>query len=398
VWSKVRSRREVVLAAAVLAVVVAAGALLVSAFTTSREPDDAAIRVSDVSCADEWSPPHSGVRTFAVRNEGHNAMDVELLSAGALRVYGSLEVIAPGVTRQLVVRLPTGRFQWKCDAASGATLISKAEAVTGRPQHGVTAAAAVTQDDLTPIATAVRDQTLPALEQLAAETDVLSAAVTAGRLDDARADWLTAHLAYERLGVAYGTFGDFDAKIDGRPDGLVAGVDDPHWTGFLRLERGLWGGEPVATLTSVAGRLAADVHALVADFPNEFTDLRDVPLRAHEILENTLEFQLTGDADQGSHTVLATARANVDGTLSVLGAVEPLLQSRAPKLAADAERSVNGLGALLDSYRRADGSWLGLSDLSPQQHEVLDARFGAVLETLAPVPDVLELPRDAGQD
>jgi high-affinity iron transporter len=397
VWSKVRSRREVVAAAAVLAVVVGAGALLVSAFTTSIETDGA-IRVSDSSCADGWSAPHSGVRTFTVRNDGHNAMDVELVSAGALKVYGSLEVIAPRAARQVVVRLPTGRFQWKCDAASGATVISKAEAVTGRAVHGVAASAAVTQDDLTPIATAVRDQTLTALQQLATQTDVLHGAVAAGRLDDARADWLTAHLAYERLGVAYGTFGDFDAKIDGRPDGLVAGVDDPHWTGFLRLERGLWSGESAASLTVVADRLDADVHALVADFPNQFTDLRDIPLRAHEILENTLQFQLTGDADQGSHTVLATARANVDGTLSVLGAIEPLLQSRAPKLATDVERSVNGLGALLESYRRADGSWLGLSDLSPQQHEVLDARFGAVLETLAPVPDVLELPRDAGQD
>jgi high-affinity iron transporter len=398
VFPKVRSRLEVVVAAAVLVVVVAAGALLVSAFTTSSRSSDGAIRVTDASCADGWNAPHSGVRTFTVRNDGHSAMDVELVSAGALKVYGSLEVIAPGVARQVVVRLPTGRFQWKCDAASGATVISKAEAVTGRPVHGVTAAQAVTQDDLTPIATAVRDQTLSALQQLASQTDVLHAAVTAGRLDDARADWLTAHLAYERLGVAYGTFGDFDAKIDGRPDGLVAGVDDPHWTGFLRLERGLWGGESAASLAAVVDRLDADVHSLVAEFPNQFTDLRDIPLRAHEILENTLQFQLTGDADQGSHTVLATARANVDGTLSVLGAIEPLLQSRAPKLATDAERSVNSLGALLDSYRRADGSWLGLADLSPQQHEVLDARFGAVLETLAPVPDVLELPRDAGQD
>src|SRR5262249_24423479 len=150
--------------------------------------------------------------------------------------------------------------------------------------------------------------------------------------------------------------------------------------------RGLWNGEPVTTLSAVADRLDSDVRALVADFPNEFTDVRDIPLRAHEILENTLQFESTGDADQGSPTVLATARAHVDGTLSVLPAVEPLLHSRAPKLADAAEQSVRDLAGLLDTVGRADGGWLGLSALSPHEREVIDARFGATLETLAPIP------------
>ena len=203
---------------------------------------------------------------------------------------------------------------------------------------------------------------------------------------------------YERLGVAYGTFGDFDTRINGRPDGLRGGTADRHWAGFLRLEHGLWGAEPASSLAPVADQLDADVHALVADFPNEFTDVRDIPLRVHEILENTLQFDLTGDNDQGSHTTLATARANVDGTRSVLNAVTPLLAPRAPELLAASVRGLDGLAALLDRYHRADGTWLGLADLTVSQREELDGRVGDVLETLAPIPDVLELPRDAGQD
>ena len=49
----------------------------------------------------------------------------------------------------------------------------------------------------------------------------------------------------------------------------------------------------------------------------------DLPLRAHEILEDTLQFQLTGSADQGSGTNLATAAANLDGTQAVLDALAP---------------------------------------------------------------------------
>ena len=340
----------------------------------------------------------SGVSAFAVHNEGHNATAIELTAAGRPRVYGDLEVVAAGSTRTMVVRLPPGRYQWRCELASGATVLSKAESVTGRPVHGVHASEPVTLDELTPIATEVRNATQAALVGLATETGVLRAAVDTGRLDDARAAWLTAHLAYERLGVAYGTFGSFDGKINGRPDAFRGGTADPRWTGFLRLEHGLWGGEPAASLAPVADRLDADVHALVADFPNEFTDVRDIPLRVHEILENTLQFDLTGDSDQGSHTALATARANVDGTRSVLTAVAPLVEPHAPKLLASSVRGLDGLAALLDSYRRADGTWLGLADLTASQREALDGRVGDLLETLAPVPGVLELPRDAGQD
>jgi high-affinity iron transporter len=397
VWNRARTRREVVVAGVAVVLLVAVASLAIATLVSS-DARAADVSVTDGSCADGWHAPRSGVRTFSVRNDGRSAAEVELVGADKPQVYGSLEVVPPATSRALVVRIPPGRFQWKCDLASGVTLMSSAQKVSGRERRRVVAAEPVTADDLTPIATEVRDRTQTALESLAGETGALRAAVVAGRLDEAKTLWLRAHLDYERLGVAYGTFDDFDAKIDGRPEGQPRGTSDAHWTGFLRLERGLWGGEPLSALAPVAARLDDDVHALVAAFPDQFTDVRDIPLRAHEILENTLQFQLTGDADQGSHTVLATAEANVEGTESVLGALGPLLRSREPKLAAASQRALGSLGTLLATNRRADGTWLGLSDLTVPQREQLDSRFGSVLETLSPIPDVLELPSNPGQD
>ena len=70
------------------------------------------------------------------------------------------------------------------------------------------------------------------LGTLVGQTDALLADVRAGNLSAARQAWLTAHLTYERLGAAYGTFGDFDTEIDGRADGLPGGVNSPGFTGF----------------------------------------------------------------------------------------------------------------------------------------------------------------------
>ena len=91
---------------------------------------------------------------------------------------------------------------------------------------------------------------------------------------------------------------------------------------------------------------------------------------------------------------VAIARANVDGTHSVLNEVTPVLAPRSPELLAASVRGLDGLAALLDRYHRADGTWLGLADLTVSQREELDGRLGVLLETLAPIPDVLELPRD----
>lgn len=56
------------------------------------------------------------------------------------------------------------------------------------------------------------------------------------RLGAAREAWLPAHLAYERLGAAYGASGDLDGTIDGGPEGLPDGVHDKGFTGFHRVE------------------------------------------------------------------------------------------------------------------------------------------------------------------
>ena len=99
------------------------------------------------------------------------------------------------------------------------------------------------------------------MRRLARDTDRLTAAVRAGDLDAARKLWLPAHLDYSQLGVAYDTFGQFNDRINQVPFGLVGGVDDPAFRGFLRLEYGLWHGQSKAELTPVAGALAAPCTA-----------------------------------------------------------------------------------------------------------------------------------------
>ncbi|MGN5381690.1 hypothetical protein ACQ4WX_45200 [Streptomyces lasalocidi] len=112
-------------------------------------------------------------------------------------------------------------------------------------------------------------------------------------------------------------------------------------------------------------------------------DPAQLGLRAHEILENTVQFELTGRTDYGSGSNLATARANLDGTREVLSRLRPLLTTRytdLPGLDQELDRAQH----TLDGFRKSAG-WTSLDELTRAQREQSDAVLGDLVERLASV-------------
>jgi high-affinity iron transporter len=74
----------------------------------------------------------------------------------------------------------------------------------------------------------------------------------------------------------------------------------------------------------------------------------------------------------------------------MLTLLAPVLQPRAPRLVGRARRQ---LGAVVRAARatRVDGRWVAVAGLPTPQRERVDAAVGAVLETLAPIPDLIQV-------
>lgn len=238
------------------------------------------------TCAPGWTAPPAGADTFRVDNRTSVTMDVQLVATGGQLTFAEIPTLGPGTTLPLAVTLGPGRYTWQCASISGAIYESNPERVRGPAVDATPGYIDVRPDDLSAAVDNYRDSVTGGLATLATATDQLRADVDAGNLSAAETQWLVAHVDYERLGAAYDTFGVFDDQIDERADGLPGGVDDPDFTGFHRLEYGLWHGQPQATLAIVADRLDGFVNGLVAAFPHQETLETDVPLRTHEILEN----------------------------------------------------------------------------------------------------------------
>jgi len=373
------------LAVAASAVVAAA----VSACGSSAPPASSsaiAIAFNDSSCGGAWHLAKPGWHTFEITNEANDAAEVDLTDPANSAVYDELEDIGPGTTAPMSLDVGSGRYAFLCDVEDVGELTGPTVTVGGHAA-GTRAILPVTYNELYPLAKQYATYTEAGLRVLAGQTAKLAADVRADRLAAAKRVWLTAHLQYETLGAAYDAFGDFDDEIDGRADAV--GIDSPKWTGFYRLEYGLWHGQGLAELTAVADTLNTDVHKLLAWWPSQQIPLIDVGLRTHEILENALEFQLTGHDDYGSGTTLATTEANIQGTRYLLSLLHPLLAVRYSQLP-EVYSGLNLLQSLLEKEHLKNGWWVPVSALPTATREDIDAACGQVLQALAPIASIAE--------
>ncbi|MFC1416901.1 EfeM/EfeO family lipoprotein [Streptacidiphilus cavernicola] len=351
-----------------------------------------AVSVAPGGCGAGWTRPQPGLQVFDVSDTGIGAEDVYLKDAASGAVLGEVEGLAPGRSRPLLVRLPAGSYSFTClaqdvEAENGPTV-----RVSGGGTAGTPAVLPVNQHDLEPPTIAYQAWVAGQLPGLATAVDALRAAVDRGDLAAARAAWLPAHLDYERLGAAYGTFGDLDGSINGTTKGLPGGLTDPGFTGFHRLEYGLWHGQSAAALKPAAGQLAADVATLRKQWASEQMDPLDLGLRAHEIVENTIQFELTARTDYGSGSNLATAQANLQGTAETLKLLRPLLAPRMPALPR-IDAAMTAASAELTALGAGKPAGVPLASLSTGDRERLNAVFGELVTELAPVAAVCDVRR-----
>ncbi|MFI5606774.1 EfeM/EfeO family lipoprotein [Amycolatopsis sp. NPDC051903] len=365
--------------------VVVGGGVVVAAVNRPGEPVAAGpIVVSRSGCGNGWAAPRPGPQTLQVRNDSAVTLEVELIDPATGAVYGELEGVGAGTTRAMPVNLADGAYAVRCAPDDGTPFVGPAVKVSGGAKRPGPAVVPVTNADLLEPLKKYHAYVTDGLATLAAQTAQLARAVHSGDRASAQRAWLTAHLTYERLGAAYDAFGDADGELNGTTAGLPGGAADPGFTGFHRLENGLWHNEDLAALEPVATRIDAAVNQLRADFADAQIDQNDLPLRAHEIAENTLQFELTGRTDYGSHTTFATALANVTGTRAVLDVLRPLLASRFTGLP--------GLDAWLDRTERdlrAAGS-TALTALDRTRREKIDADVAELTERLAPIAAIAE--------
>jgi high-affinity iron transporter len=382
-----RTRRVAVVLVAVPAVV---AGLAIALLPSAGAEASTSVTVTGHSCAANWHAARSGRQTIRVDNKSGKVAEINVLDVRG-GVVGEIETLGPATTAPMTVSLGTGSYTIACLLAGQPTLHSGSVTVTG----GAPAAAVVpvTLAELSGPNDAYQRYAAGVLDQLAADVTRLRADLAAGDLASARRDWLAAQLDWERVGASYDSFGDAGVAVDGLPDAFAGGVNDPDFTGLHRVEYGLWHGQSAAELSAVAAKLAAEVSAVRTNLGSDDIagDPTNLPLRAHEILEDALRDHLSGIDDQGAGAAYEMTDADVTATRAVLSELAAPITSRAPGLLAQADAQLDALHAALLATS-SDGRWRASSDVPLAARQAVNAAIGAALEALAPIPELLEVP------
>lgn len=370
-----------------LPLLLVAGVVLAGCSREHENPDASGpiqIQVSVSQCGSGWRNPKPGMQQFELINHDTRAGGVLLTDANSGAAYADVEPLGPGTRQRLDIDLGSGRYAFRCAMEDETVVVGPAVQIPGQVKGPTAPVLPVTQADLIGPTQAYEAYVRGQLPQLLQLTRTLSSAVHSADLAAARTAWLPAHLQYERLGAAYNAFGALEDEINGLPYDLPNGVADQDWTGFHRVEYGLWHGASARALRGPTDDLLAAVGRLRAEFTHAQIAPLDVAIRAHEITENALQFELTGQSDFGSHSTLATVGANLDGTRSVLALLRPLLGRRYPQLA-EVTSELNRTQRDLDAVHRSP-----LDALTTAQRERLDSDVSQLCELLAPVASILE--------
>lgn len=345
---------------------------------------------------------NGGDQTFTVTNRTVAGIEVYLQAADSKKVYLDLESIGAAARATARVTLGSGRYRFVClpadaDPVRGPTVMVGAAPPGAQLTPGIVP---VTRNDLIPVAQTYGRWVASRIPVLRQQVALLGDDASEGHLAASRLDWLTAHQTYQTLGAAYDAFGDLGDAIDGMPAPGRTVADDPGLTGFHKIEALLWSGtgavpDPTSgAIPAAIARLASDTAQLATDFADAEIDPNDIGLRAHEIVENAIQFDLTDATDAGSGSALASIDAELTGAEQALAPLHDILSSRYEALAATTASLVSS-HRLVETYRHADGTWTPLASLPRADRQRLDAALDEAAELLAPVAAICDMRRES---
>lgn len=216
---------------------------------------------------------------------------------------------------------------------------------------GPAAQAAVSPDDLVGPIAEYKLYVLDNLEQFVDHTSQFTQAIHQGDLEKAQSLYAPSRVYYERIEPIAELFADLDASIDAREDDYEHGVKDPDFTGFHRLEYGLFHEQSTQGLDAYADRLMKDVEDLDSRVEGLVFPPEKVVGGAAALMEEVAATKVSGEEDRYSRTDLWDFQGNVDGALEIFELFKPLAAKEDADFVKRVQDNFDDVEAILAQYR-----------------------------------------------
>ncbi|VEG45901.1 periplasmic lipoprotein involved in iron transport [Mycolicibacterium flavescens] len=280
---------------------------------------------------------------------------------------------------------------------------SETTSATGTATETTSAAPAVDPAVLDKAAADYKAYAQSNIDELQRVVKVFTDAVRAGDLQAAQDAYAPSRAPWERIEPIAALVEEIDGKIDARVDDF-AGVDDPKFTGWHRLEYLLFEKNTTEGGAPFADQLDKDVADLKAQFPAVEVKPIDVSNGAAELIEEVSEGKITGEEDRYSKTDLWDFDANLQGSRDAVNTLSAALVQADPALLGKIEAGLNSVFDTMRPLRRGDGWVLFCTEndpypsprcpevtVTPDVIDKLKAELAGLSENLSQVSGVLKL-------
>ena len=253
------------------------------------------------------------------------------------------------------------------------------------------AAAPVTPAEL---AGPISDYKIWVSEEIAAfrkETKGFTDAVRAGDLAAAKALYAPARYRYEKVEPIAELFSDLDKAIDVRADDFAKKEADQNFTGFHRLEYGLFAKNSTDGLKPIADKLDADVAELETRVKGLTVPAAKVVGGSATLIEEVAKTKISGEEDRYSRTDLWDFAANVEGAKKIHDLLRPLTTRINPKLVGRIDANFVKVEAVLAKYAKAGGGYESYDKLTKKDRVGVRGPVTALAEDLSKLRGTLGL-------
>ena len=348
--------------------------------------DDRTITVTstDTSCELSTDQAPSGNLVYKVKNAGSKVTEFYLYGEEGTRIVGEVENVGPGLTRDLVLNVPPGKYVPACKPGMAGKGIRSDFTVVDSGKKG--AVHGVSKQQLATASARYEAYVRAQIDQLLAGTKAFVAAYKAGDDAEARSLYAPTRVHWERIEPVAESFGDLDPRMDARQADLAQGQ---KWTGWHRIEKDLWPpkGEHYTPLTkrqrgAYADQLLSDTRTLHGRVQKLAFTVDQIGNGAKSLLDEVAKTKITGEEEAWSHTDLYDFAANVDGARVAYEGLLPILSDKDPVLAKEIQQRFAELQKLLDRYRSGQG-YLSYTKLSKPEVRQLSNAVNALSEPLS---------------
>ncbi|KAF1032402.1 MAG: Iron uptake system component EfeO [Pseudomonas sp.] len=372
-------------------VMIAAGGLFyyasqLAASKRQTNHNEIAVTIHSHSCEPNELTVPAGRASFRIINRSDRAVEWEILD-GVL-VIEERENIAPDLSQVINANLAPGDYAITCG------LLSNPRGVLHVTPTAESDAAAKAKPSMVAFIGPLSEFRVYLSGQgsaLITAVTALNQAIATGDLAQAQALYLPAREAYQRLAPASQRLAELDNAINARADYFEKREQDPAFSGFHRLEYGLFQQRSLDGLVPVAQRLVTDVTSLkqqllAQSLPPE--QLVNIVVRNLNTLADVRA--ASGEEERYSHLDLNGFAANLDAARKVVDLMRPLLTKSAAQLLPGIDSAMAALDAQFNELK-VDGHYATYDSVTADQRKQIADKAKALAAALDGIDPALGL-------